>query len=89
VRKAALAALGAMGDPSAVPLLNTLLYTRTWFQRTAGDELRLAAAMGLLALARPEAREVVEAGAGSRRADVRRACTSALRRVATPPATKE
>ena len=89
VRKAAVAALGAMGDPVAVSVLNTLLYTRTWFQRAAGDELRLAAAMALLAMARAEAREVVEGGAQSRRADVRRACTLALRRVATPPTTKE
>lgn len=89
VRKAAVAALGALGDPSAVPVLNTLLYSRTWFQRAAGDELRLAAAMALLVMARAEAREVVEVGAGSRRADVRRACTLALRRVTPPPTTKE
>jgi HEAT repeat protein len=89
VRKAAVAALGAMGDPGAVPVLTTLLYSRTWFRRAAGNELRLAAAMALLAMARAEAREVVEGGAQSRRADVRRACTSALRRIATPPTTKE
>ncbi len=89
VRKAAVAALGAVGDPSAVPVLISLLYTRTWFQRAAGDELRLTAAMALLVMARAEAREIVEVGAGSRRADVRRACTSALRRVAAPPTTKE
>ncbi|HSD50523.1 MAG TPA: HEAT repeat domain-containing protein, partial [Candidatus Methylomirabilis sp.] len=89
VRKAAVAALGAVGDPSAVPVLNSLLYTRTWFQRAAGDELRLAAAMALLTMARAEGREIVEGGAQSRREDVRRACTSALRRAPAPPATKE
>ncbi len=89
VRKAAVAALGAMGDPGVVPVLTTLLYTRTWFQRAAGDELRQAVAMALLAMARAEAREVVEVGARSRRGDVRRACAAALRRVATPPTTKE
>jgi len=89
VRKAALAALGAMGDPGVVPVLTPLLYTRTWFQRSAGDELRQAVAMALLAMARAEAREVVEVGARSRRGDVRRACAAALRRVATPPTTKE
>lgn len=89
VRKAAVAALGAMGDPGVVPVLTTLLYTRTWFQRSAGDELRQAVAMALLAMARAEAREVVEVGARSRRGDVRRACAAALRRVATPQTTKE
>ncbi len=79
VRKAALTALGAVGDPGMVRILGGLLYTRTWFQRAAGDELRQAAAQALLAMGGPEAREVVEAGARSRRRDVRRACTAALR----------
>jgi HEAT repeat protein len=85
VRKAAVSALGATGDPGVIPALTALLYTRTWFQRAAGDELRQAAAMALLGMARPDAREVVEAGAGSRRGDIRRACAAALRRV--PPST--
>ncbi|HEX9899006.1 MAG TPA: HEAT repeat domain-containing protein, partial [Candidatus Methylomirabilis sp.] len=89
MRKAALAALGSMGDPGVVPVLTTVLYTRTWFQRAAGDELRQAAAMALLGTARPEARAVVENGARSRRGDVRRACSAALRRATTPPATKD
>jgi len=83
VRKAAMAALGAMGDPGIVPILRGLLYTRTWFQRAAGDELRQGAAQALLAMGRPEPREVVEAGTRSRRGDVRRACIAALR--AAPP----
>jgi HEAT repeat protein len=88
IRKAALTALGSMGDPGVVPTLTTVLYTRTWFHRAAGDELRQAAAMALLGTARPEGRELVEKGARSRRRDVRRACNAALRRVTTPPATK-
>lgn len=88
VRKAAVAALGASGDPGVVPVLTTLLNIRTWFQRPAGDELRYTAALALLAMGRAEAREVVEIGAQARRGDVRRACAAALRRVATPPATK-
>jgi hypothetical protein len=79
VRKAAVTALGAMGDGGAIPMLRGALYTRTWFQRAAGDELRQAAALALLSMGRPEAGEVVVAGAGSRRGDVRRACTAALR----------
>lgn len=89
IRKAALAALGSIGDPGVVPVLTTVLYTRTWFHRAAGDELRQAAAMALLGTARPEARAVVENGARLRRGDVRRACSAALRRVTTPPATKD
>jgi hypothetical protein len=89
MRKAALAALGSMGDPGVVLVLTTVLYTRTWFHRAAGDELRQAAAMALLGTARPEARAVVENGARSRRGDVRRACSAALRRATTPPATKD
>jgi len=79
IRKTALAALGAMGEAGIIPMLRGVLFTRTWFQRAAGDELRRAAALALLATARPEAREMVEAGAHSRRGDVRRACSAALR----------
>jgi hypothetical protein len=35
VRKAAVTALGAMGDGGAIPILRGVLYTRTWFQRAA------------------------------------------------------
>lgn len=79
VRKAAVTALGAMGDTGAIPVLRGVLYTRTWFQRASGAELRQAAALALLSVGRPEAGEVVVAGARSRRGDVRRACTAALR----------
>jgi HEAT repeat protein len=79
VRKAAVAALGAMGDAGAIPILKRVLYTRAWFRRAAGDELRQAAALALLSMGRPEAGEVVVGGARSRRGDVRRACTAALR----------
>jgi hypothetical protein len=77
-RKAAIAALGAMGDPATVAPLAGLLYTRAWFQRAAGDQLRLAAARALLQVSRPEAREVVVTGSRHRRGDVRRACLAAL-----------
>jgi len=78
-RKAAIAALGAIGDPATVSPLAGLLYTRTWFQRAAGDQLRLAVAQALLQMSRPGAREMVVAGSRGRRGDVRRACTAALR----------
>ncbi|GEM_PF-1044533 len=87
VRKAAVVALGAVGDPALVSFLTTLLYTRTWFRRAAGDEIRLAAAQALLSMGRPEAREALEKGSRSRRGDVRRACTAALQKgVTTAPA---
>jgi HEAT repeat protein len=79
IRKAALSALGAMGEAGIIPMIRGVLYRRTWFQRVAGDDLRKTAALALLAIGRPEAREIVEAGARSRRGDVRRACTAALR----------
>jgi hypothetical protein len=71
-----------MGDPVAVPTLRGALYVRTWFHRAAGDELRQTAALALLAVGRPEAREVVASGARSRKGDVRRACTAAARAAA-------
>ncbi|MEK6717750.1 MAG: HEAT repeat domain-containing protein, partial [candidate division NC10 bacterium] len=87
VRKAAVVALGAVGDPALVSFLTSLLYTRTWFRRAAGDEIRLAAAQALLSMGRPEAREALEKGSRSRRGDVRRACTAALQKgVTTAPA---
>ena len=67
-----------MGDPATVAPLAGLLYTRAWFQRAAGDQLRLAAARALLQVSRPEAREVVVTGSRHRRGDVRRACLAAL-----------
>jgi HEAT repeat protein len=85
VRKAAVAALGAVGDPAAVPVLAGLLHTRTWFRRGAGDELRRAAALALLTLATPEAREALDSGARSSRADVRRACSAALQKLMPAP----
>ncbi len=84
VRKAAIAALGAVGDPASASTLTRLLYIRTWFRRAAGDELRLAAALALLSVGRPEAREVVEKGSRSGRGDVRRACTAALQKGVAP-----
>jgi HEAT repeat protein len=82
LRKKAIAALGTMGDPGAIPLLRRLLYSRTWFQRQAGDELRQAAAMALLAMDCGGAPQLVEEGARSRRGRVRRACAAALRAAA-------
>lgn len=79
VRKAAVTALGAMGDAGGISMLKRLLYTRAWFQRAARDELRQAAALALLSMGRPEAGEVVVAGARSGRGGVRRACSAALR----------
>jgi hypothetical protein len=89
LRLAAVAALGAMGDRGCIPVLQRILRTRTWFRRSAGEELRRAAASALLALGRPEARSLVETGARGRwRRDVRRACTAALHPAEPRPAPK-
>jgi HEAT repeat protein len=89
VRKAAVAALGAVGDPGSISTLTALLHTRTWFRRAAGDELRRTAALALLDMARSEAREVVETGARSRRGDIRRACSAALQQAGAPAPAKD
>jgi HEAT repeats len=87
VRKAAVAALGALGDPGCIATLQQVLFTRTWFRRSAGEELRRSAAAALVAVGRPEARAVIEAGARTRwRWDVRRACKAALPQAEPPPA---
>jgi hypothetical protein len=87
LRLAAVAALGAMGDRGSIAVLERILRTRTWFRRSAGEELRRAAASALLALGSPEARSVVETAAlGRRRRDVRRACSAALRQAELRPA---
>jgi len=79
VRKAAVAALGVLGDSSCIAALQKILYTRTWLRRGAGAQLRRAAAAALLAMGRPEAQSVVEAGTRARwRRDVRRACSAVL-----------
>jgi hypothetical protein len=89
LRLAAVTALGAMGDRGSIAVLQRILRTRTWLRRSAGVELRRAAASALLALGRPEARSLVEAGARGRwRRDVRRACAAALHREEPRPAPK-
>jgi len=90
VRKAAVAALGVLGDSSCIAALQRILYTRTWLRRGAGEQLRRAAAAALVAMGRPEAQGVVEAGARARwRRDVRRACTAVLQQAQPPPAPEQ
>jgi hypothetical protein len=86
VRKAAVSALGALGDPGGIATLQKVLYTRAWFHRSAGEELRRTAAGALVAMGRPEALAVVEAGARARwRRAVRRACRAALPQAGPEP----
>jgi hypothetical protein len=88
LRKAAVAALGDVGDPGCIPTLTSMLYARTWFRRAAGDALRRTAAAALLRTGRLEGREAVEAGARSRRRDVRRACDTVLREGTVVPSAR-
>lgn len=77
--KMAVAALGAIGDPEAVPTLVGLLQRKRWLLRRRTEELQVAAAYALGALGRPEAMEALRAAAQSASGAVRQACEAVLR----------
>lgn len=77
--KMAIAALGAIGDPEALPTLVTLLHRKSWFSRRKTEDLRIAAAYALGALGVPEAIEILRAVAPSAPPALRQACEAALR----------
>jgi HEAT repeat protein len=70
-------ALGATADDSVLPALEARIQQGNWFQR-GKDEGRLAAALCVARIGTPAARALLERGAASRRAEVARACASAL-----------
>jgi len=78
-QKKAIAALGAIGDPQALPTLIGLLHRRRWLSRRRTEELRIAAAYALGALKMPEALEALRAAARSAPAALKQACEAALR----------
>jgi hypothetical protein len=78
-QKKAIAALGAIGDPQALPTLIGLLHRRRWLSRRRTEELRIAAAYALGALRMPEAMEALGAAARSAPAVLKHACEAALR----------
>jgi len=78
-QKKAIAALGAIGDPQALPTLIGLLHRRRWLSRRRTEELRIAAAYALGVLRMPEAMEALRAAARSAPGALKQACEAALR----------
>lgn len=78
-QKMAIAALGAIGDPEALPTLVSLLHRKSWFSRRRTQDLRVAAAYALGTLGVPEAIEILRAVAPSAPPALRQACEAALR----------
>ncbi|MFQ5989078.1 MAG: HEAT repeat domain-containing protein [Candidatus Methylomirabilales bacterium] len=79
-QKAAIAVLGAIGDPQALPILIAILRRKQWLSRKPIEELRLAAASALGELGGPEATEALRGVARSARSTLRQACERALSR---------
>ena len=83
-RRAIYQALGAVGDDDVVPLLETQVLQGNWLRR--GDEsVRMAAVMCLARIGTAKAREVLENGARSKRAEVVRACETGLASLRSRP----
>lgn len=80
-QKAAIMALGAIGDPQAVPVLVGLLHRRTWLNRRLNDEVRAAAAAGLGTVGSEPATEALLAEAKRGEGPVPHACQVALERL--------
>lgn len=78
-QKMAIAALGTIGGPEALPTLIALLRQKRWFQRRATEKLRIAAAYALGKLGGPEAKQVLQAVGQSARPALKHACEVALR----------
>lgn len=80
-QKAAIVALGAIGDPQAVPVLVELLRRRTWLKRRLNDEVRAAAASALGTVGTELATEALLAEAKRGEGPVPHACQVALERL--------
>ncbi|MFQ5657664.1 MAG: HEAT repeat domain-containing protein [Candidatus Methylomirabilales bacterium] len=78
-QKIAIAALGAIGDPEALPTLITLLRRRRWILRRTTEELRVAAAYALGALGGPEAVKALQSVGHSAPPALRQACETVLK----------
>jgi hypothetical protein len=78
-QKMAIAALGTIGEPEALPTLIALLRQKRWFQRRATEKLRIAAAFALGKLGGPEAKQALQAVGHSARPALKRACEVALK----------
>ncbi len=78
--KAFFDAVGSVGSNEALRPLQQILEQKGWFGGGVKDEVRLAAACSLSLIGSPEAKAILQAGAGSREESVRRACLEAKRR---------
>ncbi len=76
--KAFFRAVGMIRSNHSIPLLYSILEGRKWFGRVKADEIRACAIGTLVRIGTPEAKEVLEMGAGSREESLREACRRAL-----------
>lgn len=80
-QKAAILALGAIGDPQVVPVLVELLCRRTWLNRRLNEEVRAAAAAALGMVGGEQATAALLAEAKRGEGPVPSACQAALDRL--------
>ena len=80
-QKAAILALGAIGDPQVVPVLVALLCRRTWLNRRLNEEVRAAAATALGMVGGEQATAALLAEAKRGAGPVPSACQVALDRL--------
>ena len=80
-QKAAIMALGSIGDPQVIPVLVELLRRRTWLNRRLNDEVRAAAAAALGTVGTEPATEALLAEAKRGEGPVPHACQVALERL--------
>lgn len=80
LRKAAILALGQLGNRVALPLLLRLVHKRAWFRRAETEEVRLAAVAALGQFGGPEAVETLQR-AGRRGGRLGEACQQVLARL--------
>lgn len=78
-QKMAIAALGAIGEPAALPTLLGILHLKRWFHRRTIEKLRIAAAHALGKLGGSQAREALHAVGQSARPALKHACEVALK----------
>lgn len=71
-------AVGMIRSNHSIPLLYSILEGKKWFGRAKVEEIRACAIETLIRIGTPEAKEVLELGAGSRDESLGEACRRAL-----------
>jgi hypothetical protein len=77
--KAFFDAIGITGSEEAIPILQKLLFKRTWLGKKGWDGIRQGAASSLSLIGSEQAKTILESGRNSRNAAIRKACLQALR----------